>query len=498
MESKSKECDVSNIEFDQLNLSESQDHVCCLPELPEDVLFTILLYIGPKDVDESVKLVNRSLHNATSLSRQLWKEFCILTGKALDKQYENTKGIPPALPTTALSGGLDEESDELKEEINPFRFFYHRNPCVPIDFETIAQALAHCPRTPIMVLKKLDEAEFMYSPTGTICLMPGVYKERIVIKGEEWGVGSTVNNNKAISIRASFPKDGATIMHYIESDDAKNQPCISVSTRDTETLEGVQKGITVKLSHLVILHCTRGSDLWGGNSAVVADGARAQVIIDKCVIQSHSGRGIVITNQAELQMTASSVLDCAATGFYLGDWGSRAHVSGCNIVRNGYGSRKSLVSAEGRQELDNVLTEWTRLRANANGVTVEREQFDVVPPGHSGIYIEGAMCWIDSTLIASNCLTGTSVVRNGFLSLSGCDISSNAGSGHPILIEEEHDIGNNRLQGARIRGGVVEGPRQNCYSNSPLEKLRDGAAFSYDLVRGPMSEEELLNLLDAV
>jgi len=236
---------------------------------------------------------------------------------------------------------------------------------VPIDFASIASALAHCPRTPAVMKKLDDENEFNYSSTGTICLMPGVYKERINIKGEVWGVGSSVNNNKALSIRASFPVKGATIMHYVEAQDAKNQPCISVSTRDSETLEveGVQKGISVKLSHLSIVHCTSGSEIWSGNTAVVVDGARAQVIIDSCVIQSHSGRGIVVTNQAELQMSASSCLDCAATGVYIGDWGSRAHVSGCNVVRNGNGSRKLLSSDVGRQHLENVLIEWTRMRA---------------------------------------------------------------------------------------------------------------------------------------
>jgi hypothetical protein len=501
IESESKDIPLSNVSnirstLERLSLSD------CFSTLPDDVLFNVLLYTGPKDIEKSVKLVNRSLHKATSLSLQLWREFCILTGKCLENRFANAKPdneCDEAWSPT-FSGRVDAEDDAIGKETNPYRYYYHRNPCVPIDFETIASALAHCPRTPT-VLALQDETEFNFAATGTICLMPGVHKERIIIKGEVWGVGSNANIKKAISIRASFPEKGATtIMHYADSQDAKNEPCISVSTRDYESLEGVQKGISVKLSHLRIVHCTCGSEIWSGNTAVVLDGARAQVIIDSCVIQSHSGRGIVVTNQAELQMTASSCLDCAATGIYIGDWGSRAHLSGCNVVRNGFGSRKLLSSDEGRQELDNVLTQWTRLRANANaGVTVAIEQFDVVPPGHSGVYIEGAMCWIDDTLIASNCLTGTSVVRNGFLSLSGCDITENGANGHPIAIEDEHDVGNNRLQGARIRGGVVEGPRQNNYSNSKRyqEKLRDGAAFSYGLM-APMAEEELLNLLHAV
>ena len=109
------------------------------------------------------------------------------------------------------------------------------------------------------------------------------------------------------------------------------------------------------------------------------------------------------------------------------------------------------------------------------------------------------MCWMEDSLIASNCFTGMSVVRNGFVSLSGCDIPANDGNrvGHPISIEDDHDILNNRLQGARIRGGVVEGPRPNDYSNSQKyeDKLRDGASFACDLVRCTMTDEKLNSIL---
>ena len=486
--------DVSDIQSNlkQLGLSDNQHHDW-LSNLTEDVLFTILLYVGPKDVDENVKFVNRILHQSTSHSLQLWREFCILTGKCLAKKYastEETKKEYDAFRPMALSAEVKKNAVEPAKE-NRFRSYYHRNPCVPIDFEAIKSALAHCPRTPVKVLE--DESELDFSATGTVCLMPGVYKERIVIQGEVWGVGST--GNKVVSIRACFPEKGATIMHYTDSQDAKNQPCVSISTRDAEDANlGAQKGISVNLSYLALVHSTSGSDLWGGNAALVVDGARAQVDMNSCVVQSHSGRGIVVTNQAELKISASSVTNCAATGFYLGDWGSRAHVSRCNFIRNGYGTRESLSSDEGRQELESVLAEWARLRANA-GVTdaAERiEQFNVVPPGHSGIYIEGAMCWIEDSLIASNCFTGTTVVRNGFLSLSGCDIPQNTGNGrvgHPISIEDDYDVLNNRLQGARIRGGVVEGPRPNDYSNTKYEEKLRKTPF--------MTDEKLHSILDA-
>lgn len=328
MESKNKkdtsQCTVSDVDASMqlLNLSKTRD--CCshLSKLPDDVMLTVLLYVGPKDVDESVKLVNHRLFRSTSLSSTLWREFCIITGKCLDKRYANAKGDRDVFTFSRKALPPDANHGLGKDSPNKYRTYYFRNPSVPIDFDSIAMALKHCPRTPAEITSFDDEAEeFLYSQSGTVCLMPGVYKERIIVKGEVWGVGGSVH--KVISIRASFPQKGARILHYDEAQGAKNQPCISVSTRDTETLEGVQKGITVKLSYLNIVHCTKGSDIWGGNSAIMTEGSRAQLLIDNCVIQSHSGRGLVVTNQAEIQMTLCSVVDCAATGLYVGDWGSR-------------------------------------------------------------------------------------------------------------------------------------------------------------------------------
>ena len=83
----------------------------------------------------------------------------------------------------------------------------------------------------------------------------------------------------------------------------------------------------------------------------------------------------------------------------------------------------------------------------------------------SGVYIESSMCWIDDSLLAGNCLTGLSVVRGGFVSLSGSDITEN-GHAAPILIEDAHDVRDaTRLQGISIRGGVVEGPAKNNYTS---------------------------------
>jgi len=88
------------------------------------------------------------------------------------------------------------------------------------------------------------------------------------------------------------------------------------------------------------------------------------------------------------------------------------------------------------------------------------------------------MCWVDDSLLAGNCLTGLSVVRGGFVSLSGSDVTENGqqAAAPPILIEDAHDVRantNNRMQQGgpvSIRGGVVEGPGKNNYTSLLVDK----------------------------
>lgn len=87
------------------------------------------------------------------------------------------------------------------------------------------------------------------------------------------------------------------------------------------------------------------------------------------------------------------------------------------------------------------------------------------------MYVESSLCWIDNSVLAGNSLTGLSVVRGGFVSLSGSDIAQN-GHINPILIEDQHDLHDpTRLNGASIRGGVVEGPQSNNYSSFQLRLI---------------------------
>ena len=221
--------------------------------------------------------------NATSLSTLLWKEFCILTGKVLDAKFATENELASSVSIVESPGVVVAKEEEKQDDDsvdsdssslcsspttandNLYRLFYFRNPCVPLDFETINEALKHCPRNKLsakpttLQQHSTTHDSIIFSEIGAVVLMPGVYDERVDISGEPWSVGQATFD-KSIAIRASFPSIGATIRSPTlpVDDDILDQPCISISTRDDETVEGVQKGISVRLSHLRILHSTPG------------------------------------------------------------------------------------------------------------------------------------------------------------------------------------------------------------------------------------------------
>ena len=194
--------------------------------------------------NETLSFDDHSLHSLSPEPEQ----------KAEDDRHAPVVLENSSYPTTTTTTNASD---------NLYRRYYFRNPCVPVDFVSINEALQHCPRTrcsTIPSMRSLGDEETFYSNTGTVVLFPGVYDERIDISGETWSVDQTAHD-KGVAIRAAFPQLGATIRsRQSEDNDAaiKDEPCISISTCDNDTLEGVQKGIRVLLSHLQILHSTPG------------------------------------------------------------------------------------------------------------------------------------------------------------------------------------------------------------------------------------------------
>lgn len=310
-------------------------------------------------------------------STALWKFFCDQTGKSDDPSYEK------------------------EETANAFRTLYYQIPCVPADFASITSALSRCPTE------------------GTITLLPGVYEERLEIR-------------KSVHIRAAFPEKGAAIVWY----KGINEPCIAV----LEDHIGNNVSVMASLSHVQLLHSTEGSDIWGGNCAIMVEGRKSRLNITSCCIQSESGRGVVAVDGSFLQVENTVIHDCAATGLYLGDHDSIANVKGCNLIRNGGGSRRALRTDEDGNEEDDL---------------------DRVPAGHSGMYVEAGRAFVEDSLVAGNSLTGLSIVRGGGVIVSGSDITENGSEA--ILVEDafEHDAAFLR---SRRPIGVEEGPARNNYS----------------------------------
>ena len=78
------------------------------------------------------------------------------------------------------------------------------------------------------------------------------------------------------------------------------------------------------------------------------------------------------------------------------------------------------------------------------------------------------MAWIEDSLIAGNFLTGVSVVRSGFLNLSGSDVTENGGGQEEqIMVEDIHDVRDqvHLNGGVSIRGGLMEGPLPNNFTS---------------------------------
>ena len=101
------------------------------------------------------------------------------------------------------------------------------------------------------------------------------------------------------------------------------------------------------------------------------------------------------------------------------------------------------------------------------------ELLDVVPPGHSGMYLETSTAAVRDCLLMNNSLTGLSVVRGGQIKLSNSDIVGNGSD--PITIEDAHDVLLGLGEG--IRGGVDDLGGNYCSGQlrrSELHGMRRG------------------------
>jgi len=402
--------------------------------LPYDILTFVLDYLRIQEIEGSVKLACRHLRNVCR-SEPIWQSLCIKTGKIVRGEK---------LPT----------SEPGQTTITSYRDLYYSIPCVPNDFLSIKKALRCCPQ-------KMKQ--------NSITIMPGIYHQRFDLNTTSFKNNSS--DSKTVIIRAAFPHLGAVLVHYESNADEFDSPihdqsCINIYS---ESESGIwrnsrlaQGHVTIRLCYLQILHSSPGSDIWGGNCAVRVDGKNTMLSLECSSLQSDSGRGVVVTKGAQFIMKETIVHDCAATGLYIGDVGSHGCIQKCNIIRNGGGSRqRRSIRFSNESFNDESLAHdgegndlmLSNFDDDDDSSAVDSFADDLVPPGHSGMYVETGNATVEDTLLAANRLTGLSVVREGSVSLSNCDITVNGSV--PITIEDAHDmhLENNER---RIRGGVTD------------------------------------------
>lgn len=391
--------------------------------------------------------------------------------------------INEASSTATATAAMRDSSDKDKnKKTNPsslsldqyYKKLYFSNPCVPVDFPTIQQALDYCP------------------PGKTVTLLPGIYHEKVQLV-----------NTENVTLRAAFPDIGASLVYgnvYGKPSSATNthgadQRSSSSSSfrtprsssgmshqimKDTPTIHLSGPHTKLTLTHLQILHYTLGNDIWSGNCAVFVD-YYSSLSMHNCDVQSDSGRGVVATKGGKVEIHESIIHDCAATGLYVGDPQSVGVVVKSNIIRNGFGTRRPNKKEWFSPATSNTSPSSTAIETDMDVVDINHAMMidgpslavEIVPPGHSGMYVETANASVMDCLISANSLTGLSVVDNGRCTLSGSDITKNGAEPITVIDEALHVHPMINLMGfpvplpARERndGGLTFGPEQNNFSS---------------------------------
>lgn len=174
--------------------------------------------------------------------------------------------------------------------------------------------------------------------------------------------------------------------------------------KHNEPIVRVRQG-TIKFVNVSLIHNSTGIDIWNGNAAIQIQPhlgpddrpaptlQRPRAILEKVEVTSKSGRGIVNIDGGLASIKQCYVHDCAATGIYVGGPGSDAVIEASDVVRNGNGNR----SRRG------------------------------IARGHSGIYLEQGNAQVRDCNISRNSLTGISVVSvsNAVLNLEASDLVAN-------------------------------------------------------------------------
>jgi hypothetical protein len=165
---------------------------------------------------------------------------------------------------------------------------------------------------------------------------------------------------------------------------------------------------TLKVSNVVLVHDCAGIDIWNGNTVIQVQprfydnrpimprpcDRMPTAIIENTTLSSFSGRGIVAIDGGLATIRKCRILNCAATGIYVGGPGSAATVEDSDVIHNGNGNQR-----------------------NRRGIA----------RGHSGVYLEQGVASLTNCNISNNSLTGISAISqaNCTLVVKGSDLIGN-------------------------------------------------------------------------
>ena len=364
-----------------------------------------------------------------------------------------------------------------------WREFYMYNPCVPVDYKTVASAFtiarggggpnADQIRSIRIFLRPgkyvLREALTIQSPSEDITFaletmdLPPTFERPASSDDALEQRNSESSPSGGNRKRSSSATLRSLLCRTVEVDDDDLEDVNSVAEslssnvlpiakravlslktrRSNEPLIRIRQG-KCSLKNLELRHYSHGIDIWNGNAALQIQpplGPDDQpmvvlpvptAILEQVEVMSSSGRGIVNIDGGNVDIRSCYVHDCAATGIYVGGPGSRANIESTDVVRNGNGN--------------------TRARRG-------------IPRGHSGVYLEQGNARIYDCNISNNSLTGISAVspENAILNLEETDLVQNGTfqlemPSPGTIARRESSTQNNRLASfglTRSRSGLV-------------------------------------------
>ncbi len=495
-----------------------------LLSLPSDTLIHIWTYFSARELEDRSRRSNRKNdgNNKNELNDGPDVPLPRNTIRFVCRQfYHLCREQPVWHHHCQMTGKLVKDDPNAMIRVIDYRTLYHSIPCVGVDCPTISSAIDQLKfqRHWRKIQKKNRNQSASRRTTSAdysvVTVMPGIYRESVRIEASHFilhvpsvkrtirdayddgsdngnadngnGNGNNDDDGELISIciRAAFPcgkvgNNGVTLV-YDDDHEEEDKPCINVSKDvdyyDDDPGDSSDRhcpSVYLHVENIRFLHYSPGNDIWAGNSCIRVDGRGNKLSMKNCTLESRSGRGIVATGGSMVYLARCTIHDCAATGLYIADPTTHGWVENSNIIRNGVGSiatgirsrRRNPVETsevEGEDHLnqvDNLVNHNLGLILPAVPPIPLRASNNNVPPGHSGMYVESAMCLVKNSLIAGNSLTGLSVVRGGHAKLSLCHIIDNGSEA--LTFQDDHDVFLGFDPGRfMIRGGV-----EDCGNNT--------------------------------